>query len=106
MGAHAWPEFVPTERHMAKNVAINEHFERFIDAQVAAGRFNDDSEVVRAGLRLLEERELKLGELRAAIEKGDDAFAEGRYHEMADPAALANDIIARGQLRTKHRATR
>ena len=63
---------------MPKSVALGSHFEKFVAAQVADGRFNNESEVVRAGLRLLEERELKLKELRALVDEGDRAYAEGR----------------------------
>ena len=38
---------------------ITPHFERLIDRFVASGRFNNKSEVIRAGLRLLEEHEAK-----------------------------------------------
>ncbi len=59
---------------MPTNVALSPHFESFVKQQVSAGRFNDVSEVVRAGLRLLEDQEelkaLKLHELRAAIQAG------------------------------------
>ncbi|MFM9941038.1 MAG: type II toxin-antitoxin system ParD family antitoxin [Hyphomicrobiaceae bacterium] len=84
---------------MPKSVALGEHFERFIADQVAAGRYNNDSEVVRAGLRLLEEHELKLRELRVLIDEGDRAYAEGRYTVVEKPGDLAADIIARGRLR-------
>ncbi len=39
--------------------AITSHFERLIDRFIASGRFNNKSEVIRAGLRLLEEHEAK-----------------------------------------------
>ena len=57
---------------MAKNtsIALGEHFVAFVEAQVAKGRYGNASEVVRAGLRLLEERETKLSALRAAIDEG------------------------------------
>ena len=59
---------------MPTSVALSPYFETFVKAQVSAGRFNNVSEVVRAGLRLLEEQEqvntLKLQELRAAIQAG------------------------------------
>lgn len=60
---------------MAKNtsVAIGNHFRRFIDRQVKHGRFGSTSEVIRAGLRLLEEREAKLEALRVAIQEGIDS---------------------------------
>lgn len=59
---------------MPTSVALGTHFERFVREQVQAGRFNNASEVVRAGLRLLEEgeqrRQLELDALRAAIATG------------------------------------
>ncbi len=57
---------------MAKNTSITlgEHFASFIEEQVSQGRYGNTSEVVRAGLRLLEEREAKLRALRAAIDEG------------------------------------
>ncbi|BAO82721.1 predicted transcriptional regulators containing the CopG/Arc/MetJ DNA-binding domain [Serpentinimonas maccroryi] len=59
---------------MPTSVALSPHFETFIRQQVEAGRFNNASEVVRAGLRLLEEREAeqaaKLQALREAIAVG------------------------------------
>lgn len=59
---------------MPTSVALSEHFETFVRQQVQVGRFNNVSEVVRAGLRLLEDQEqlqaLKLQELRMAIHAG------------------------------------
>ena len=59
---------------MQTRVTLSPHFETFIRQQVDSGRFNNVSEVVRAGLRLLEEREAeqaaKLQALREAIAVG------------------------------------
>ena len=59
---------------MPTSVALSPHFETFIRQQVDSGRFNNVSEVVRAGLRLLEEREAeqaaRLQALREAIAVG------------------------------------
>ncbi len=58
---------------MARNTSISlgEHFQSFIEDQVSSGRFGTASEVVRAGLRLLEEDEARLSALRAALEAGE-----------------------------------
>jgi antitoxin ParD1/3/4 len=58
---------------MAKNtsIIIGDHFGDFIERQVSEGRYGSASDVVRAGLRLLEEREMKIKALRAAIIEGE-----------------------------------
>ncbi len=58
---------------MARNTSISlgDHFTQFIDRQVDGGRYNSASDVVRAGLRLLEEREAKLEALRSALIEGE-----------------------------------
>ena len=60
---------------MGKNTSISlgNHFEEFIESIVQNGRFNNASEVVRAGLRLLEEEESKVIMLRKAIQEGIDS---------------------------------
>ncbi len=54
------------------SISIGDHFESFIESTVSTGRFNNASEVVRAGLRLLEE-ESRLQVLRQAIQDGIDS---------------------------------
>jgi len=60
---------------MQKNtsVTIGAHYEKFISQQVAQGRFGSTSEAIRAGLRLLEERETKLSLLRRALVEGEES---------------------------------
>ena len=60
---------------MPKNtsVSLGDHFTTFIEGQVAAGRFGSASDVVRAGLRLLEDQETKLAALRAALIEGEQS---------------------------------
>jgi antitoxin ParD1/3/4 len=60
---------------MSKNtsVALGDHFTTFINQQVEDGRYGNASEVIRAGLRLLEEHEAKHKALRAAIQEGLDS---------------------------------
>jgi antitoxin ParD1/3/4 len=82
---------------MPRSYALGERFERFIEEKVKSGRFGNASEVVRAGLRLLEDqerrRELELEKLRQAINEGrrngpprpaDEVFErlEAKYREM------------------------
>jgi antitoxin ParD1/3/4 len=60
---------------MPKNtsVTLGPHFESFIAEQVAQGHFGSASETIRAGLRLLEERESRLEALRRALREGEDS---------------------------------
>lgn len=60
---------------MARNtsVTLSEHFLHFVDGQVASGRYGSASDVVRAGLRLLEEREAQLQAIRAALKEGESS---------------------------------
>jgi antitoxin ParD1/3/4 len=53
------------------SIALGDHFTTFLAEQVATGRYGSASEVVRAGLRLLEENEARLQELRALIDEGE-----------------------------------
>lgn len=58
---------------MATNtsISLDDHFAEFLADQVGTGRYRSASEVVRAGLRLLEERELQVSALRAALLAGE-----------------------------------
>ncbi len=57
---------------MSRNTSISlgHYFDRFIQSRLTTGRFKNASEVVRAGLRLLEEEENKIIALRDAIQEG------------------------------------
>lgn len=52
-------------------VALGAHFDEFIQNSVKGGRYTNASEVIRAGLRRLEEDEQKISALRSAIEEGE-----------------------------------
>ena len=64
---------------MAKNTSfiLDDHFDAVIAAQVEAGRYKNASDVIRSGLRLLEERETRLQALRQALIEGEKSGVAG-----------------------------
>jgi antitoxin ParD1/3/4 len=80
-----------------KSYALGEHYEKFIATQVQTGRFNNASEVVRAGLRMLEDYETRMKELRALVDEGDTAIAAGKVTTYAGPEDLTAKIVKRGK---------
>ena len=62
---------------MSRNtsVSLGDHFTSFIDHQVQAGRYGSASDVMRAGLRLLEEHEAKVKSLQEALIAGEQSGA-------------------------------
>ncbi|WKL49826.1 type II toxin-antitoxin system ParD family antitoxin [Flavobacterium pectinovorum] len=73
------------------SISLGNHFENFIEHSLSEGRFKNASEVIRAGLRLLEEEESRLIVLKDAIQKGIDS---GRA-ENFDPAKHLESIKAK-----------
>jgi len=70
---------------MAKNTSITlgNHFDDFIARQLETGRFGSASEVVRAGLRMLEDAETKLETLRNLLDEGEaSGLTEYTYEEF------------------------
>ena len=55
--------------------SLGEHFTGFVEAQVKEGRYSNASDVMRAALRLLEEREARMDALRAALVEGEESGA-------------------------------
>jgi antitoxin ParD1/3/4 len=91
---------------MPRSFALGGHFENFIDEQLRSGRYNNASEVVRDGLRMLEDREnlrqLKVAEIRQSIEESrkdgrttpaDEVLSrlEAKYTAMSDKAETQGD---------------
>ena len=66
------------------NVSIGKRWEEFVEGVVQDGRYGSASEVVREGLRLVEEREAKLAALRQTIEA---SIAEGGARSQEDVSA-------------------
>lgn len=64
---------------MSRNtsVTLGKHFTDFVNDTIEAGRYESASEAVRAGLRLLEERETKLENLRRVLARGEQQLDQG-----------------------------
>lgn len=79
---------------MSRNTSISlgEHFVAFIETQVEHGRYGSASEVVRAGLRLLEEHEAKVQALQAALIAGE---------QSGPPTAFDGDAFL-ARMRARH----
>ncbi|WP_379966723.1 type II toxin-antitoxin system ParD family antitoxin [Epilithonimonas sp. UC225_85] len=55
------------------SVSLGNYFENFVDNKITQGRYKNASEVIRAGLRLLEEEESKIQILKNAIQEGEES---------------------------------
>lgn len=71
-----------------RNVVLSAHQHELVESLVKSGRYQNASEVLREGLRLLERQEaedaIKLAALRSAAEVGWADLASGRYDDIAD----------------------
>lgn len=84
-----------------RNVVITDHQAAFVESLVANGRYQNVSEVLREGLRLIERREAedaaKLARLRAAVQAGIDDMEAGRFETFESAEALADDFRAEAE---------
>ena len=79
------------------SISLGDHFDAFIAQQISRGRYGSASEVVRAGLRQLEEHEARLSALRNALADGENsgaatpldvgAFLNAKRQKMAETTA-------------------
>lgn len=76
---------------MSKNTSISlgDHFESFISKKVGTGRYHSASEVIREGLRLMEQEDKKIEALRSALEIGENS-------------EIAKDFNAKNHLKSIH----
>lgn len=74
------------------SVSLGEHYSDFVNGQVLAGRYGSASEVLRAGLRLLEEREIRIRALQTALIAGE---------ESGPPASFDNEAFLQ-RMRDRH----
>jgi antitoxin ParD1/3/4 len=77
------------------NVSIGDRWERFVEQTVKTGRYGSASEVVREGLRLVEEREAKLQALRATLEASIAAGGEVTEDELDQALAAHGEELRR-----------
>ena len=75
--------------------SLGRHFEEFLRDQVASGRYNNASEVVREGLRLVEEREAKLARLRKDIREGLESGGDFSEEEVRAHLAQTAEALRR-----------
>jgi len=82
---------------MTKNTSISlgNHFESFVEEAITTGRYSTTSEVVRAGLRLLEEEESRISILKASIQEGIDSGIATSF----DPKSHLAELKARKRSR-------
>ena len=92
-------------RMPTKNVSLTEHYKEFVDHLVASGRYKNASEVLRAGLRLLEqtteEETQKLALLRKLARDGFRQIDQGKGIELANQQVLAAHLAMLGRQAAK-----
>ena len=80
---------------------MSEHQHELVDTLVQTGRYQNASEVLREGLRLVQQRErtytARLEALRDAVAVGVADIEAGRYETFDDPAALESWVMALGE---------
>ena len=78
------------------SLTLGPHWEKFVKREVASGRYASASEVVRAGLRVLEERAKRLESLRAHLDEGAKQAARGDFATLN-----VDDLMTRAKKRAR-----
>ena len=89
-----------------RNINLTEHFDEFIAAEIEAGRFRNASEVMRAGLRLLEdqtqEKQRKLAALEALADQAFRQVKRGQAVRLKSDQELIDYVNDRGRRRSSN----
>lgn len=87
-----------------RNIVLTDHQSQVVDHLVASGRYQNASEVLRAGLRMVEEAEsaytTKMNELRAAIDAGEEDVKQGKTRQFTGDE-FANYLSGRAKYITQ-----
>ena len=83
---------------MRKNtsVSLGSYFDRFVESNISQGRYKNASEVIRAGLRLLEEEEERLTALKVSIQQGIDSGIAPDFNPAEYLKVLKNSKLKNG----------
>ena len=80
----------------AKTFSLGDTYDGILSDLVRTGRFGTETEVVRAGIRMLADHELKMQALRRDIQTADDEIGAGLGKEYANGADLLKDVMNEG----------
>ena len=81
-----------------RNIVLTNHQTQFVEHLVSSGRYQNASEVLREGLRLIQQREQEqathLQVLREAVTVGIEDIEKGRYTELSGASSLRDHVTA------------
>lgn len=84
---------------MAISADLGENLEKVVSDLVENGRYNSKSEVLREGVRLVQEREAAFQELASLLKEGEDDIAAGRVYSAEEVFAELREIVAQAAKR-------
>lgn len=94
----------------SRNINLTEHYDQFVEEQVEAGKYQNASEVLRAGLRLLEQQaqteEQKLALLKKLATDGFETLDQGQGLSISGDKQLAEAISRIGRRAAKTATSR
>lgn len=81
---------------MAMSADLGKPLEEFVENLIKSGRYRSRSEVLREGVRLVQEREAKFAHLKTMIQEGLDAADRGELHDIDD---VFDEILGEAEVR-------